>query len=377
MYIKRIRNVLTLVALLGIAACGEDDENHFPLDTSALLTRTLDEAVAAEVAPGVALVVRHPTYGTWSGAAGRRDVTSARALDAEDRFRAGSMLKMMVATVVLTLVEDGACSLDDTLTALLPIHVSNRIEGADAITLRMLLDHTSGIPDFANGDFDALVLESPTRIWTLDDILARVTAQAPTHAPGAGWSYTNTGYVLAGEVITTVSGKPWRSLVRERVIARADLDETSVPDEGDSACRGCARGYQEIDGALLDVTEVDPSMAGASGGHALVTTPGDLVKFLAALADGALFDAPTTLDLMLDFVDAPVPEELQIGYGLGLQRFMLGDVELVGHLGGTAGYQGFALMHPGSGIVVSGYVNAFGNLGDFILPVLDVVGRIP
>lgn len=377
MHMKRIRNVLTLVALLSAAACREDDENDFPADTSEDLGRTLDEAVAAEVSPGVALVVRHPTYGTWSGAAGVSDVTSGRGLHAEDRFRAGSMLKMMVATVVLTLVEDGACSLDDTLTELLPIHVSSRIDGAEAITLRMLLDHTSGIPDFANGDFDALVLESPSRIWTLDDILARVTAQTPTFASGAGWSYTNTGYILAGEVITAVSGRPWRSLVRERVIARAGLDETSLPDEGDVACRGCSRGYQHIDGALLDVTEVDPSMAGASGGHALVTTPGDLVEFLAALARGALFDAPTTLDLMLDFVDAPVPDEAQTGYGLGLQRFMVGEVELVGHLGGTAGFQGFALMHPGSGIVVSGYVNAFGNLGDFILPVLDAVGRIP
>jgi D-alanyl-D-alanine carboxypeptidase len=372
-----LRYVSIWIVSLALLACGSDDDDDFPAETSADLQQTLDDAVAAEVSPGVALVVRHPSYGTWSGAAGVSNLTSERSLDPADRFRAGSLLKTMVATVALTLVEDGACSLDDTLSELLPADVWSRIEHAEQITLRMLLDHTSGIADFTNGDFDAQVLADPSHVWTLDEVLTRATAQAPTFAPGEGWSYTNTGYVLVGEVITRVSGRPWRALVRERVLVRAGLDETSLPDEGNLACPRCARGYQDVDGVLRDVTEVDPSMAGASGGHALITTPGDLVKFFAALVDGTFFSSPESLTTMLDFVDAPVPDEAQTGYGIGLQRFAVGDVELVGHLGGTAGYQAFALVHPGSGLIVSGYVNAFGNLGDFILPVLEAVGRIP
>jgi CubicO group peptidase (beta-lactamase class C family) len=79
---------------------------------------------------------------------------------------------------------------------------------------------------------------------------------------------------------------------------------------------------------------------------------------------------------MSDFVDAPVPEEAQDGYGLGLQHFRAGDLELVGHLGGTAGFQGFVLIHPATGIAASGYVNRYGDLGAFLVPVLDAIARI-
>jgi CubicO group peptidase (beta-lactamase class C family) len=105
-------------------------------------------------------------------------------------------------------------------------------------------------------------------------------------------------------------------------------------------------------------------------------TPADLVKLIGALVAGRLFDSPATFELMSDFVDAPIPEEAQAGYGFGLQHLQAGDLELVGHLGGTAGFQGFVLIHPVTGIMASGYINRYGDLGGFILPVLDAIARI-
>ena len=90
-----------------------------------------------------------------------------------------------------------------------------------------------------------------------------------------------------------------------------------------------------------------------------------------------MFDDEATFELMLEFVDAPIPEEAQTGYGLGMIHYEVGDIELIGHIGGTAGYQGFMFAHPQSGIVASGLMNRPGDLGAFILPVIEAIGRLP
>lgn len=345
--------------------------------SSAELQRTLDEVVAAGVAPGVSIRVQHPDYRAWAGASGVSSVTPEREMTPRQRFRAGSMLKMAVATAVLQLVERDRLSLTDTVDHLLPADIAARVPGAPSITLRMLLNHTSGIPEFSDEAFDALVLSDPLHVWTLDELLDRAFSHPVTFPPGAGWSYSNTNYTLLGEIVTRATGRPWRHVVRDRVFARARLSRSVLPAEGDARCPRCARGYELVDGALVDITEVDPSMAGAAGGDALITTTSDLARFLDALFAGELFDEPATLQLMLELTPAPVPEEAQTHYGLGIVRDELNGVEMFGHLGGTAGFQGFMFYQPSTGVTLTGYMNTRGDLGAFLIPVLDAVSRIP
>src|SRR5262249_20613633 len=100
-----------------------------------------------------------------------------------------------------------------------------------------------------------------------------------------------------------------------------------------------AHGYQPVNGRLIDATDIDSSMAGAAGGHALLTTTADLTRFLRALLAGKLFQRPETLREMRTFVPAADPTG-RVGYGLGLERYVLpGGVELVGHMGTTGGYR--------------------------------------
>ncbi len=381
----KIRSSRLVLGLLALQACsdpasrGPDDspgEAEFPASSSQDLKSTLDGVVGAGVAPGVSLTVEHPSYRTWSGASGVGSIATGEALTPAKRFRAGSMMKTPVATAVLQLVEQGELALEENLTNLLPSAITARIPEAAEITLRMLLNHTSGIPEFSTPEFDAQVAGDPTRVWTFDELLDEALTHPPTFAPGAGWSYSNTDYILLGEILEETTGEPWRTTVREQVFDRAGLERSELPDEGNALCTECARGYQPIEDQLVDLTEVDPSMAGAAGGGALITTPEDLSVFLGALAAGRLFDDPATLELMIDFVDAENPEEAQTGYGFGLQRFQVGEIELIGHLGGTAGYQGFVFFHPGTGIVASGYMNTQGDFGAFIVPVLDAIARV-
>jgi len=371
------------VAAVTAACTGQDSSDQptaraLPAASRADLQATLDAVVAAGVAPGVALSVDHPAYRKFSAAAGVADIDTGEPLTAAHRLRAGSMLKTAVATAVLQLVEHRRLSLDARLTDVLPPAITAKVAEAATITVHMLLDHTAGVPEVTGGAFNEAVIADPTKIWTIDEYLDLAAARPRLFPPGGGWAYSNTDYLLLGEVLTATTGRPWRETIERRVFARADLAHTSLPRPGNPACDGCSRGYELFNGVLLDLTEVDPSMAGAAGGDALITTTGDLARFLSELLAGRLFDRPATLALMKSFVAAPLPAEAQTHYGLGLARFQVGGVEMFGHLGGTAGFQGFMLMAPATGVVVTGYMNHRpGGLGNFIVPVLQAVGRLP
>ncbi len=370
---------LSFLFCLALQGCANDEpvpSRSLPAAAQDDLQQTIERVVESGAAPGVSIAVQRPGYKPWSGAAGVADTESAAPMTRASRFRAGSVLKVAVATAVLQLIEAGELSLDAPLSDLLPSDLAERIPDGRAITLRMLLNHTSGIPEFSDDELDAVVLRDPERVWPLDELLSRALARPPRFEPGAEFAYSNTNYSLLGLVLEQATAQPWRTVLRERVFARAQLRSSTLPEEGDSRCSGCARGYHPFEDTLIDITEGDPSMAGAAGGEALLTTPGDMAQLLRALAHGELFDDPKTLDLMLTFADAPIPEELQTGYGLGIARYRQGDVEIFGHLGGTAGYQGFVLYWPATDTVASGYLNAYGGLGDLIVPVLGAVERL-
>ena len=133
----------------------------------------------------------------------------------------------------------------------------------------------------------------------------------------------------------------------ERVIEPLGLHATWLPEPGDGSLGGrFAHGYVELDGKLLETSNVDPSMADSAGGHALVTTTGDLVRFFDGLLAGRLFRRPETLKALLAFKPAS-GEPGQVGYGLGLiQRVFPGGLETIDHLGGTGGYMAYVARLP-------------------------------
>ncbi|MCB1498411.1 MAG: beta-lactamase family protein [Bauldia sp.] len=333
-----------VAALLGVAGpvlAGE------PLATR--LETALQDVVASDdtVFPGAILFVGTPKAGANAVAAGVGDIESQAPVTPDARFRAGSVAKPFVATVAMQLVEEVALSLDATLAALLPEEARAGLADADRITLRMLLNHTSGIPDWLTEAAIGQIAADPSRVWTTADFVALAAALPRTFAPGEGWAYSNTDYNLLGAIIERATGMPWRQAVRERVIVPLGLAGTSLPEPGDlSMPAPFMHGYGLIGGQVTDLTFIDPSMAGAAGGGTLVTTVGDLATFLTALRAGRLFKDPTTLAVMTDFVDAEA-EGGQTGYSLGLERYVLpGGIEMIGHAGGTAGYRSGMFFFP-------------------------------
>ena len=359
---RALAAIAFIAAAAGLAGCGGKSERHVSPRLGVRLQHVLDRAVASPRTgfPGTALYVSRPDLGTWSGAAGEADVERATPMRPDDRFRAGSIMKPFIATVVLQLVEEGRIALDDPLPAVLLHDVVARVVDGDRITVRMLLDHTSGIPEYSDEALDRVVLTDPHRIWNVSEFLDRAAARPRPFEPGKGYSYSNTDYNLLGLVIEQATGDSWRAAVRERILDRLGLKHTSLPEPGDTSMgHDAAHGYEVVNGKLRDLSDVDPSMADAAGGSALVTTTRDLSRFLDALLGGKLFEKPATLASMLTFVEATNDSGLPLGYGLGLERYTLpGGVEVIGHFGTGPGYRAFVGYAPAEKIDIAIAFNA-------------------
>ncbi|MFE3048110.1 serine hydrolase domain-containing protein [Streptomyces albidoflavus] len=304
--------------------------------------RVLDTAVADGV-PG-ALARARDRHGVWKGTAGTADLDTGRARGADDRFRIGSVTKTFVATVLLQLQGERRIDLDDTVDQHLPGLVDGHGHDGTAITLRQLLNHTSGIsnytadPEFQRRAFGEDFLDHRYDTWKPGQLVAVAMRHAPDFAPGTSWNYSNTNYILAGMVIEKVTGHGWEKEVERRILRPLGLRATSAPRTDPHLPRPAGRAYSFLGDPdrehPYDVTELNPSQAGAAG--AMISTTADLDRFQRALLGGRLLP-PAQLRQMTTTVEVH-PSAPHVRYGLGLMRQTLScGIRIWGHDGGIHG----------------------------------------
>lgn len=316
------------------------------------LRRLLDRLVAAG-APGAAGWVQDDSGGRRD-AGGLADLRSGRPMRPELHFRAGSLTKSLVATVVLQLVAEGRLSLDDSLQRRLP----GTLPYGEQVTIRQLLNHTSGVPHNWAAVEQTLYRSSGGRFraWTPRELVALVADQAPSFPPGTAWSYSNTGYILLGLVVESASGSTLGQELQRRILGPLGLHGTTFPEASSGIPSPRSRGYslplgpqgEPLDGPLLDVTAQNPSWAWAAG--ALVSDLEGLTVFFRALLGGRLLP-PGLLAEMLSTVTVPpgsIPLPMYDRYGLGLLETETPAGRLVGMVGGIPGFLSIVLStHDG------------------------------
>ncbi|MFB9591201.1 serine hydrolase domain-containing protein [Streptomyces racemochromogenes] len=276
----------------------------------------LREALAQTVAdgfPGVVAYARHGERETRT-AAGVADTASGERARPEQRFRIASNTKAFVSTVLLQLEGEGRLSLDDSVDTWLPGMVQGNGNDGRAITVRQLLNHTSGVYDpTREPEFFAPYLERHDwgHVYTPREVIARAVRHEPDFRPGEKkWRYSNTNYLLAGLVIEAVTRHSAPSEIHRRVLAPLGLKDTSFPLT-DPAVRGPhLHGY---DLAGRDVTRFSPSYDWTAG--AMISTVDDLARFHRALFTGRLLRPAQQRELLttVEYEGAPA-------YGLGVQR---------------------------------------------------------
>ena len=306
------------------------------------LRRDLDGLVRDDGLPGATAVVvdRHGRSRAYRSGTG--DLAKRTPMPSDGRVRIASNTKSFTAVVVLQLVGEGKVDLDGPIETYLPGLVRGvGIEGR-TITVRQLLQQTSGLPDYdqaviTGGDLLAVLHTYYEPRQLLDAALT-----GPAHfPPGTRWEYSNTNYLLLGLLVQRVTGRPIGEEITGRVINRLKLADTYWPATGEQIIRGRhPRGYYApAPGARwTDVTRLDPSIGWAAG--QLVSTPGDLATFTRDLLAGRLL-AARELKQMLTTVGAPGFEPgTTWRYGLGLAgRTLRCGVVAWGHGGDITGFE--------------------------------------
>ncbi|MFD9545273.1 serine hydrolase domain-containing protein [Streptomyces sp. NPDC060022] len=331
-----------LLALSGLAAVLLAASTGLPAVAKPQRTDPLQQQVDAihdTGTVGVSAEVTSP--GTHDSArAGTAGTGTRRPMPRNGRFRIGSATKTFTAAVVLQLVGEGRMSLEDTVEQWLPGVVRGNGNDGSRITVRQLLQHTSGIRDVgpevpALNSADGYRAER-FRTYTPEELVGMAMRHTPRFDPGKGWSYSNTNYVLAAMIIHKASGRSWAREVRDRVIRPLGLRDTSTPGSFPFILGPHAQAYAAFGtdtGPGTDVTALNSSMAVGAG--SIISTTHDLNRFYAALLGGRLL-APAQLDEMTTTEPAP---ELGVNYGLGLAEIPLScGGSYFGHRGELLGY---------------------------------------
>jgi D-alanyl-D-alanine carboxypeptidase len=306
------------------------------------LVRDQLEAIVATGVPGAA-VVATGAAGTVEEAAGLANVETGEPLTPQHRFRVGSVTKLFVAPLVLGLVAEGLLELDGDAAPFVP-----------GVTIRQLLNHTSGLPDapFDHVEFFEPYRRDPTHRYELGhrEQLANVMGLPRLFPPGEGWEYHGSNYLALGLIVEETTGMTLAEALRQRILGPLALEQTELIE---GPLRGeCAHAYLPDDnpilpgnGAPVDVTELDLPFYWAGGG--VVSTPGEVARLLRALlGEGLVPDRVRTE--MLDAVDSDWRETDRYGLGIGeisavcrQQRTSCGPAW--GHIGFSLGYFAIAL----------------------------------
>ncbi|MFJ9728466.1 serine hydrolase domain-containing protein [Streptomyces sp. NPDC101209] len=256
-----------------------------------------------------------PSCVRWTAAAGTADLRTGRPMNATDRLRAGSVTKTFTATVVLQLAAERRLSLDASVDHYLPGLIRENGYDGRRITVRQLLRHTSGLPDYLDAPEFEHLDRLRDRHFEPRELVAR--ALRLPH-PGTRWYYATTNYQVAGLIIRKVTGHSPESEITRRVIRPLGLRDTYWPGDDPRVHGTHSRSYftPEEGGARVDGTDWNMTFAGVGG--ALVSTPADLTRFTTALLGGRLLPAARLAEMRRTV--AADPDRLWPGarYGLGL-----------------------------------------------------------
>jgi D-alanyl-D-alanine carboxypeptidase len=315
------------------------------------LDRALEAARASAHAPGALLAVALPNGEVYRGARGVANLATGAPLAPGARVHVASITKPFIAVVALQLIQEGWLLLDHSVEHWLP----GLVLGGEQITVRQLLSHTSGLPDYLTDSLIARARQNPDHQWSPQELVAEALQHSRRFAPGAPgrWAYSNTNYILLGLIIEQVTDHSLEQELQQRVIAPLGLHDTvltsSSADPGD-----LAHGYEHG----VDRTALNMSVAWAAGG--LSASVEDLTRFTQGLVWGELLE-PVPLNSMLTC--APTGGAwgvADLAYGLGVMQRVVPAPGIsrearlaLGHTGEIEGYRSAMWYFPASGVSIA------------------------
>ncbi|GAB4589803.1 serine hydrolase domain-containing protein [Nocardia sp. IFM 10818] len=295
--------------------------------------------------------------GEWAASAGVAELGGHTEPPIDGHVRIGSNTKTFTATVVLQLVAEGSIELDAPVAGYLP-----ELGLDERITVRMVLQHTSGIFNFTGEYFeDGTVVpgipattagkewvDNRFQTYTAEELVRFALAKPARFEPGADWSYSNTNYALAKLLIEKVTGRSFAAEAQRLIIGPLGLSGTVVPGTDTEVPEPHAHAYYRYDDQTVDVTSQNPSWI--SNGGDMISTTADLRTFIAALVGGKLLPAALLAEMLTP--------EAKVGYGLGVfVQPLAGGGTVITHNGGAAGHGALMYSTPDGGTILTAALN--------------------
>jgi D-alanyl-D-alanine carboxypeptidase len=329
-------------------------QNPPPADVSARLQNTSETAIHDAGIPGMQIEVSTPQW-TWNSAVGNATPITGEPARPGMRFLIASVSKTFTSVAVQKLAEEGKLSLDDPIDRWLEPGLVARIPNGHTITIRQLLDHTSGIADYNETAINLQEYSDPDTPVPYQAGLEMGIKDSPLYPPGTNYTYSNVNYILLTLIVDKAAGVPYEDYATRTILVPAGLNETFFQHTNHIPGPHMRATMPSGDGTFLDFTDCYVQFDRGAGD--IVSTAADLNRFHRALREGKLI-SKNSLALM----ETATQQSGKAGYGLGYTTEHIGpsNVTVMGHTGGYPGSFTFWYYLPEQDTYVTWNLNGIG-----------------
>ena len=341
-------------------AARETGQNAPPEETRAALQKVMDTGIASAGIPGAVVEVQAPGW-TWKSAAGNASPFTSEPARPEMRFLIASVSKTFTSVAIQQLAEEGKLSLDDPISRWLPADLVKKIPNGNRITVRQLLDHTSGIADYNETFINLREYEYPDVPVPYQTGIDQGLAASPLYPPGTNYTYSNVNYLLLTFIIDNAAGVPYEDYVTRNIFVPAGMNDTFIQETNHIPGPHMTATLPGANGTFMDFTDLYVQFDRGAGD--IVSTNSDLNRFHRALREGDLI-SKTSLAAM----EKTTLQSGKTGYGLGYATEVIAPSNLTvqGHTGGYPGSFTFWYYLPAKDTYVTYNVNSIGTSPEYI-----------
>ncbi|MGD0081256.1 MAG: serine hydrolase domain-containing protein [Methanoregula sp.] len=362
--IYRILIILIVVAAIISTGCtqpvtseqpaADKGQNPPPAQVSADLQHIADTAIRDTGIPGMQIEIATPQW-TWNSAAGNASPVTGEPARAGMRFLIASVSKTFTSVAVQKLAEEGKLSLDDPIARWLPPDLVERIPNGHVITVRQLLDHTSGIADYDESSINLQEYQHPDMPVPYQTGLDQGINASPLYPPGTNYTYSNVNYILLTLIVDKAAGVPYEDYVTRTILVPTGMNDTFFQHTNHIPGPHMSATMPGANGTIMDFTDLYVLFDRGAGD--LVSTTADLNRFHRALREGKLISRASLVQM-----EKPTPQSGKTGYGLGYATEFVAPANLIvqGHTGGYPGSYTFWYYLPEKDTYVTFNLNSAG-----------------
>ena len=343
------KTILALIAVISATCFIAAQENNIGIKQNnnysrAKALQSIMDKYTAKDLPGISIAVYTESEGWWAGSSGYAKVETKTPMNEYHLQYLQSVSKTYMAVAILKLHEEGKIDLDAPITKYLPKQYHHWLKNGNDITVRMLLTHTSGVPEYiSNPEYTATILLTPLKVSKMEEALECLKDDEPQYAPGTKYRYTNTNFALLALIADAITGNH-ATYINKNIFIPLGLSNTHYRNEKNYINNtNLVDSYWDLLNVnkFVNITPMQKAnVASMVGDDGIICTPADAVKFMRGLMEGKLLK-DSSLKAMEQFVKN---DEGRPVYGLGLINFQVDSLTAYGHGGGGIG-AGCALLY--------------------------------